>query len=78
MKYKRQWERSPTFCFAIMEGVLLATPPTGGSSSSTRAFRAVSRDGQVSLGARVATEVVFSIRVPVREKPKTHCTNRET
>lgn len=70
MKCKRQQERSPTFSFVGMEGVLLATSSVGSSFSCTGGFMEVSQDGKASLGAGVATRVVVSSQVSVREKTK--------
>lgn len=61
MKCKWQWERSPTFSFVSMEGVLLAASPVGSFLSCTGGFREVSQDGTASLDAGVVIAVVLSI-----------------
>lgn len=70
MKCKWQGEKSLTFSFVSIEGVLLAISPVGSFVSCTGGFTEVSQDGEVSLGTGAATRVVVSIQVSVGEKTK--------
>lgn len=55
-------ERSPTFSFPGMEGVLLAAFSSGSIFSRTGGFKEVSQNGEISWGAEVETEVVVSFK----------------
>lgn len=71
-----QRETSPTFSSVGTERGPLAVSPMGRYCSCTGGFREVSQDREASLGTRVATRVVVSIELSVREK--TNCVNHET